>query len=187
MKQALFSDLNMGPLKRFEAANFSAKILRIVDWSSSLINFLGGSGGLFLRVYISTMKPPTPSMRLHKLNLTLSPSYPISCWIKQFMDVAITEGSSKVTESQNYQPMAKGVRSRLWKEGYDQRIHRKKNGFNHFKLEWMVPTDRGYFFRVQFIRLIFHTILYYTKFFRISLKLSENIYFIFFVQSMSKW
>ena len=69
------------------------------------------------------------------------------------MDVAITEGSSKVTESQNYQPMAKGVRSRLWKEGYDQRIHRKKNGFNHFKLEWMVPTDRGYFLEFNLLDL----------------------------------
>ena len=49
----------------------------------------------------------------------------------------------KVTENQNYQPMAKGVRSKLWLEGYEQRVHRKKNGFNHFKLEWSIPTDRG--------------------------------------------
>ena len=36
-----------------------------------------------------------------------------------------------------------GVRSKLWYEGYEQRIVRKKNGFKHSALEWMVPTDRG--------------------------------------------
>ena len=43
---------------------------------------------------------------------------------------------------QNYKPMAKGLRIQSWYEGYQQRCERKKNGFNHFKLEWIVPTDR---------------------------------------------
>ena len=55
MKKALFSGLNKGPLKRFEAANFSAKILRIVDWSSSLLNFLGGSGGSIFEGSLSAL------------------------------------------------------------------------------------------------------------------------------------
>lgn len=38
--------------------------------------------------------------------------------------------------------MAKGVRVELWQEGWNQRNERKKNGFNHFQLEWIVPTDR---------------------------------------------
>lgn len=45
-------------------------------------------------------------------------------------------------EHENYLPMAQGVRMELWQEGYQQRCQRKKNGFNHFKLEWTVPTDR---------------------------------------------
>ena len=43
---------------------------------------------------------------------------------------------------ENYQPMFQGEREQLWQEGYHQRIERKQNGFNHFKLEWMAPTDR---------------------------------------------
>ena len=43
---------------------------------------------------------------------------------------------------ENYLPMAQGVRVELWQEGFQQRCQRKKNGFNHFKLEWIVPTDR---------------------------------------------
>ena len=56
-----------------------------------------------------------------------------------------TTKSGKPLDSQyheNYLPMAQGVRMELWQEGFEQRCHRKKNGFNHFKLEWMVPTDR---------------------------------------------
>ena len=36
----------------------------------------------------------------------------------------------------NYQPMAVGVRHRLWREGYECRNQRKMNGFKHSKLEW---------------------------------------------------
>ena len=53
--------------------------------------------------------------------------------------------NKKKTSSQyrnNYQPLEVGMRTFLWKEGFEQRVHRKKNGFNHFKLEWLVPTDR---------------------------------------------
>ena len=32
--------------------------------------------------------------------------------------------------------------SRLWKEGFDQRISRKQNGFKHDKIEWDVITAR---------------------------------------------
>ena len=50
---------------------------------------------------------------------------------------------AKVSESQkNYQPMEAGVRTTLWQEGFEYREFRRKNGFNHTKLEWIVPTDR---------------------------------------------
>ena len=42
----------------------------------------------------------------------------------------------------NFRPMPVGVRKRLWEEGYRYRNQRKKNGFNHFKLEWKLATDR---------------------------------------------
>jgi hypothetical protein len=50
---------------------------------------------------------------------------------------------------QNYQPMAKGLRHSVWEEGYKQRCERKQNGFNHFKLEWIVPTDRRYLINMK--------------------------------------
>ena len=43
---------------------------------------------------------------------------------------------------QNFQPMLNGLRIQTWQEGWQQRCERKKNGFNHFTLEWIVPTDR---------------------------------------------
>ena len=53
-------------------------------------------------------------------------------------------GSAKMPSQyhENYQPMAQGLRIQLWQEGWQQRCERKKNGFNHFALEWIVPTDR---------------------------------------------
>ena len=46
------------------------------------------------------------------------------------------------TNQSSYQPMAAGIRTTLWQEGYEYREYRRKNGFNHTKLEWIVPTDR---------------------------------------------
>jgi len=43
----------------------------------------------------------------------------------------------------SYQPMAVGLRTTLWEDGFRQRVERKKGGFTHFKLEWIVPTFRG--------------------------------------------
>ena len=48
------------------------------------------------------------------------------------------------TNNSSYLPMKAGVRTTLWKEGYEYREFRRKNGFNHAKLEWIVPTDRTY-------------------------------------------
>ena len=42
----------------------------------------------------------------------------------------------------NYRPMEAGIRTTLWQEGFEYREFRRKNGFNHTKLEWIVPTDR---------------------------------------------
>jgi len=39
--------------------------------------------------------------------------------------------------------MAAGLRTTLWADGFQQREARKKGGFTHFKLEWIVPTFRG--------------------------------------------
>ena len=44
-----------GPMQVIVGANFSAKILRIVDWSSPLLNFLGGSGGSILEGSVSAL------------------------------------------------------------------------------------------------------------------------------------
>lgn len=46
------------------------------------------------------------------------------------------------TNQSSYQPMAAGIRTTLWQEGFEYREYRRKNGFNHTKLEWIVPTDR---------------------------------------------
>ena len=51
--------------------------------------------------------------------------------------------AAKTSQYQNnFQPMAAGVRTTLWQEGFKYREFRRKNGFNHTKLEWIVPTDR---------------------------------------------
>ncbi len=42
----------------------------------------------------------------------------------------------------NYRPMPVGVRKDVWEEGFRYRNQRKKNGFNHFKLEWKIISDR---------------------------------------------
>ena len=42
----------------------------------------------------------------------------------------------------NYRPMSKGVRVRLWEEGFKYRGMRKRTGFTHTKIEWNVPTFR---------------------------------------------
>lgn len=38
--------------------------------------------------------------------------------------------------------MREGTRTRLWKEGFDQRLNRRQNGFKHDKIEWDVITAR---------------------------------------------
>ena len=43
----------------------------------------------------------------------------------------------------NYTPMPVGLRKDLWEEGWKYRNIRRRDGFNHFKLEWMILTDRG--------------------------------------------
>ena len=50
--------------------------------------------------------------------------------------------SSLSTNQQAFQPMPAGIRTELWAEGFQYREFRRKNGFNHTKLEWIVPTDR---------------------------------------------
>ena len=55
----------------------------------------------------------------------------------------MSKKSEKNSQYQNnYQPMAAGIRTTLWQEGFEYREYRRKNGFNHTKLEWIVPTDR---------------------------------------------
>ena len=53
-------------------------------------------------------------------------------------------GAAGATSSMQdaFQPMFKGQRIQLWKEGFDQRCTRVKNGYNHHAMEWIVPTDR---------------------------------------------
>jgi len=46
------------------------------------------------------------------------------------------------TYSTSYLPTKEGTRTRVWKEGFDQRLSRKQNGFRHVAIEWDVLTDR---------------------------------------------
>ncbi|XP_023321288.1 uncharacterized protein LOC111696006 [Eurytemora carolleeae] len=39
-------------------------------------------------------------------------------------------------------PMREGTRTRVWKEGFDQRVGRKQDGFKHQKIEWDIETER---------------------------------------------
>lgn len=43
----------------------------------------------------------------------------------------------------NYRPMPKGIRLRVWEEGWKYRNIRKKSGFKHTKLEWKLPSQPG--------------------------------------------
>ena len=42
-----------------------------------------------------------------------------------------------------YKPLQVGLRKSLWEEGYKYRNERRKNGFNHVKLEWRLPSERS--------------------------------------------
>jgi len=36
----------------------------------------------------------------------------------------------------SFRPMPVGMRKRVWEEGWNYRNQRRKDGFNHFRLEW---------------------------------------------------
>ena len=69
-------------------------------------------------------------------------SVSLDCNNKDSGHGAAAGGTTTSQYHQNYQPMLKGLRIETWQEGWKQRCERKKNGFNHFTLEWIVPTDR---------------------------------------------
>jgi len=46
------------------------------------------------------------------------------------------------TYGTSYLPTMEGTRTRVWKEGFDQRVARKQNGFRHVAIEWDVLTGR---------------------------------------------